>query len=239
MKLDELTMSEFETLRSSRRTVLIPFGSLEEHGSHLPLGSDTFQVLEICLRAAAQTGALVAPAVPYGVCRSTKDHPGTIGLGSATLRALVLDLGREFYRQGLRNLVLISGHAGKTHLMTLVDAGEELLELLPEARLAVVSEYDEIRRQGRDLIETDDDSHAGEIETARLLYLRPELVRGTAAEEYPELPRQRLVRGKRQYWPGGVWGNPAAANEEKGRALTERAARILVDLIRELEEDRP
>ncbi len=231
-------MPQFEEGRTRSRTVVLPFGSLEQHGPHLPLGTDTLQVKEICLRAADQTGAFVAPEIPYGVCRSTRDHPGTIGLSVPTLKALVMDLGREFYRHGLRNFVLISGHAGKSHLITLVDAGEDLLAQLPDSRVAVISEYREIQERGRAVVETENDSHAGEIETSRIMFLFPELVQGKAEAEYPRLPSCLLVRNKRRYWPGGVWGDPTRATTEKGRELTAIAVRRVVELIRELESQK-
>lgn len=238
MILDEITMPQFERFLEGSRTVILPFGSVEEHGPHLPLCTDTLQVFEVCRRAAERTGALLAPAVPYGVCRSTRNHPGTVGIGTATLRALAVELGCDFYRQGLRNFVLISGHAGKTHLLTLVDAGEELLERLPGARVTVISEYHEIQACGRGVVETEDDSHAGEIETSRVMHLRPDLVQGTAPAEWPVFPHALLVRDKRRYWPGGVWGDPGPATPEKGRRLTEIAVDRLVELIVALEAHR-
>jgi creatinine amidohydrolase len=237
MVLDEITMPQYERALHGSRTVIIPFGSLEEHGPHLPLGTDTLQVVEVCRLAAARTGAHLAPAVPYGVCRSTRNHPGTVGIGTATLAALALDLVRDFYRHGMRRFLLISGHAGKTHLCALVDAGETLLAELPDARLSVVSEYHEIMEAGAEagVVETADDSHAGEIETARVMHLRPELVQGTAPAEWPTFPHARLVRDKRRYWPGGVWGDPGKATPEKGRRLVEIAAERVAALVRELE----
>ncbi len=118
-----------------------PFGSLEEHGPHLPLGTDI--VCRWSRSAAARRSgraAHLAPAIPYGVCRSTRNHPGTVGISTATLRALVVDLVRDIHRHGMRAAVLISGHAGKTHLCTLVDAGEQLIEELPDLRVSVISE---------------------------------------------------------------------------------------------------
>ncbi len=235
MQLDHLTMPQFEEALRRTRTIIQPIGAVEEHGPHLPLGTDTLQVQAVARQAAEKSGAIAAPPIPYGVCRSTRDHPGTIGISTTVLRALVIDLGRDFYRQGLRNFIFISGHAGKTHLMTILDAGEELLETLPDARIAVVSEYNEILREGRDIIETEDDSHAGEVETSRLLFLHPDLVRGTAPEEYPGFPPHILVRDKRRYWKGGVWGNPGRASAEKGESLTKIAVRHLAGIISRLE----
>ncbi len=239
VRLDRITMPEFEAGLEQSRTVILPFGSVEEHGPHLPLGTDTFQVQEVALRAAEKAGVFVAPPLPFGVCRSSREHPGTIGITTPVLRGLTIDLGRDFHRQGLRNLLLITGHAGKTHTMTLVDAGEALLDEFEDLNIAVVSEYMELLRAGRHLIETEDDSHAGEVETSRILFLHPDLVRGTAEEEYPSFPPHILVKDKRRYWRGGVWGNPGRATADKGRDLMEVAVENLVRIIRHLESHRP
>jgi creatinine amidohydrolase len=238
MILDEITMPEYERGLGESRTVIIPFGSLEEHGAHLPLCTDTLQVVEVCRRVAERTGVHLAPAVAYGVCRSTRNHPGTVGISTATLRAIALDLVRDFHRHGMRSFVLISGHAGKTHVLTLLDAGEQLLEEFPDIRVSVISEYHEIQEAGKALVAAADDSHAGEIETSRVLHLRPELVKGTSPAEWPSFPHARLVRDKRRHWRGGVWGDPAQASAEKGRQLTELAVGRVIELIRELEDYR-
>ena len=141
----DLTMPEFETAREPSRTVILPVGSIEEHGPHLPLGTDAFHALELAHRAAALRPILVAPPVFYGVCRSTREHPGTVSLSGDTLRALVRDLGREFYRQGLRRLIFLSGHAGGTHMCALVEAGEALLTEFADLRVAVVNILDLLR----------------------------------------------------------------------------------------------
>jgi creatinine amidohydrolase len=237
VRISHLTMTRFDEGRQRTRTVIQPLGSTEEHGLHLPLSTDTIQVREVSLRAGEETGAFVAPAIPYGVCRSTGSHPGTIGISTPVLRLLVIDLGLSFHRQGLRNFLFISGHAGKTHLMTILDAAEELLDRLPDIRVAVVSEYNELLNESRHLIETEDDSHAGEVETSRIQFLRPDLVVGTSPEEYPSFPPHVLVRDKRRYWPGGVWGNPEKASAEKGRQLMEIAVRHLTGIVRRLEAE--
>jgi len=235
MRLDRITMPQFEEALGRTRTVIQPFGSLEEHGPHLPLGTDTIQVDEVAARAALEAGVLVAPPIPYGVCRSTRGHPGTIGISAPVLRSLVMDIGRDFHRQGLRNFLFITGHAGKTHTMTILDGGEALIEEFGDIRVAVVSEYLELLKAGRDLIATEDDSHAGEVETSRILFLCPDLVRGSAPEEYPDFPPHLLVRDKRRYWPGGVWGDPGKASAEKGGKLMEVAVGRLVEIIASLE----
>jgi len=230
----DFTMPDFEAARDESRTVILPVGSLEEHGPHLPLGTDAFHALELARRLAEARGVLVAPPLFYGVCRSTREHPGTVSLSGDTLRALVRDLGREFYRQGFSNLVILSGHAGGTHMAALLEAGETLLEELPEIRVAVVNILDLLREVLTDnpqLVSTKGDAHAGEVETALMLAAYPQLVKGTAPAEWPTFPKYILVRDKRRFWPGGVWGDPGPATGAQGEEIlrleTERLGRVI------------
>ncbi|MDD5641888.1 MAG: creatininase family protein [Syntrophales bacterium] len=234
----DLTMPDFEAAREKRRTVIIPVGSLEEHGPHLPLGTDLFHALELARRVAEETGALVAPPLFYGVCRSTREHPGTVSISGDTLRALVKDLGREFMRQGLVNLVIISGHAGGTHMAALLEAGESLLEELPDARVAVVNILDllrEVLTEKPELVKTKGDAHAGEVETALMLAVHPHLVKGTAPAEWPAFPKYILVRDKRRFWPGGVWGDPAKAGAAQGEEILQAEVQRLRQVLAALE----
>ncbi|MHB8707623.1 MAG: creatininase family protein [Desulfuromonadales bacterium] len=235
MLLEEITMPEFIAGLAVTRTVLIPFGATEEHGAHLPLGTDTFQAADVCRLLAEQRRVFVAPAIAYGVCRSTGDHPGTLSLTTETLKGLAMDLVRSCYRQGLRNVVFLSGHAGGTHNAALLDAGECLLRELPELRMAVASEYALAYEAGKGLIETPGDCHAGEIETSRMLATRPQMVKGSSPAEMPCFPPFILVRDKQRFWPGGVGGNPARASAGKGRQLEALVVAALGRLVEELE----
>ena len=235
MIIEEMTMPEFVSGLEKTRTVFIPFGSTEEHGPHLPLSTDTLHAVEVGRKLSRRRPIFVAPPIPYGVCRSTSRHPGTISVGTGTLRALVIDIVTSLYRQGLRNFILLTGHAGGTHTATLTDAGEELLERFSDLRIAVLTEFMLAAREGRGLIETPDDSHAGEIETSRIMHSHPQLVRGEAEKEYPDFPMGILVRDKRKFWPGGVWGDPTKASAEKGRALEELVVNALDRFVTRLE----
>lgn len=237
MLLEEMTMPQVEAgLAAGCRSVYIPFGALEEHGPHLPLSTDTIQAYQVGKRAAELIPLFVAPPIPYGNCRSTNCHPGTVSISTTTLRGLLKDLVRSFYRQGFRNMVVLTGHAGGAHRMALQDAGEELLDELSELRIAVVTEYELAKEEGRGIVETPGDAHAGEIETSRIMHSHPRLVQGTAPAEYPSFPVGILVRNKRNYWPGGVWGDPSKATVEKGDRIEELVARKVVELVKALEE---
>ena len=115
MQLAEMTMTEFKENLKKTQTVLIPFGSIEEHGGHLPLHTDALIVEEVLKQVVQRQAAFLAPAIFYGVCTSTRDHPGTISIRPETLRRLTRDIVEELYKKGLRNFFLISGHAGGLH----------------------------------------------------------------------------------------------------------------------------
>ncbi len=235
MLIAEMTMDEFSVGLKKTQTVLIPFGSTEEHGSHLPLDTDTLHAIEVGKQLAVVRDIFIAPPIHYGVCRSTSNHPGTISISTETLKALTIDVVSALYRQGLRNFILLSGHAGGTHMATLTDAGEILLQMCPELKIAVLTEYMLVAKNARHLIETEGDSHAGEIETSRILYSHPELVKGTAPREFPAFPSGILVRNKQKFWPGGVWGDPGKATAAKGAEIEGLVVAALVELAAQLE----
>ena len=233
--IEFITMTEFAEGLKSTRSVFIPFGSVEEHGSHLPLSTDTIQAYEVGKRAAERIPLFVAPPVPYGNCRSTACHPGTVSISTATLKGLMKDIVRSLRLQGLQNFVILTGHAGGAHRMALQDAGEELIAEYTDIRMAVVTEYDLAKDAGKEFIETPGDSHAGEIETSRILHSHPHLVKGEGEREFPTFPVGLLVRNKRKYWPNGVWGDPTKASASKGKQIEDLVVDRVVDLVKLLE----
>jgi creatinine amidohydrolase len=236
MDVSRITMNEFEAALTRTRVAVLPLGSTEEHGAHLPLDTDTLQVVHTVKKAAEEVPFLALPPVHYGYCRSTRDHPGTVSISPATLGALLFDIGESLYRQGIRGIVFISGHAGKMHLAMIEEAAQELVDAFDDLHVAAVCEYHWAQEAGRaGLVETPDDGHAGEIETSRILALDPALVQGTSPEEYPSFPTPFLEREKRSAWPGGVWGDPAKASAEKGERLYAATAARLVELVKKME----
>lgn len=236
MIIEEMTMGDFAEGLKITRSILIPFGSVEQHGSHLPLATDTIQACEVGKKASRLIPLFVAPPVHYGNCRSTACHPGTISISTDTLKRLLKDIVRSCRLQGLRNFIILTGHAGGSHRMALQDGGEELLAEFAEIKIAVVTELDLVRAVAGGIVETEGDSHAGEIETSRIMHSHPQLVRGEGKPEYPAFPEGILVRDKRKYWPGGVWGDPTRASAEKGKRLEELVVERIVQLVRKMEE---
>ena len=228
--LENITMNEFKKYLNQTKTIVFPFGTVEEHGRHLPLNTDSFIIQEALKIVAKRKKFFLAPIVYYGVCTTTKNHPGTISITPETLRRLSFDLIMEAYKKGLHNFLLISGHGGSLHMSALKETAEILIEKLKGIKIAVFSPYDLLWKELSEIAETPNDSHAGELETSMMLYLSPELVKGRAAEEYPEIPKPFSVKDKVKYWPGGVWGNPKKASAEKGK----KAIKLMTDKIAEI-----
>ncbi len=236
MLLENITMADFQKGLKKTKILIIPFGTVEEHGSHLPLSTDTMQVYEVVKEVAQRVKVFVAPPLHYGVLTSTRNHAGSIGISANSLRMITRDIIKSGYIKGLRNFILISGHAGNIHMSALKEIGEEMIDEFDDIKIAVISEYDMIRKESDKFVETKDDGHAGEIETSRILYLAPQLVKGRAKEEYPKLPKPFLVRNKVKYWNGGVWGNPAKATREKGEKLFLFSVDKVVEIVKEIEK---
>ena len=222
--LENMTMNEFRKYLKSTKTIVFPFGTIEEHGSHLPLNTEALKL------AAEKRKFFLAPVLWYGVCTTTRDHPGTIGITSGTLRRLSSDVVTEAYRKGLRNFLLISGHGGSLHMSALKETAEELVGRLKGMKIAAFTPYELLWKELSEIAETPNDYHAGELETSIVLYLSPQFVKGRAREEYPQIPKPFSVTDKVKYWPGGVRGDPKKASAEKG----EKALRLIADKIVEV-----
>ena len=241
MILEEMTTDEVAAGLKRSQTVIIPYGVLEAHGPHLPLSTDTIQAYDAAKRAAQLTPVFVAAPVPYGVCRSLAGHPGTIGITADTLRGLTRDIVQSMYSAGWRNFILYSGHASALQMVALEEVSEALLHTCPQANIALVLEYEIIKGRMGGIVETPGDMHAGEIETSRVLTIRPDLVRTDRLpeESYRKSSKPMLVRDVVRYWPSSVEGAPRKATVEKGEQLGQLAAEYLVELIKQMNEFTP
>lgn len=235
MLIGEITMEDFKKGLKKTKTLIIPYGTVEAHGAHLPLNTDTLIIAEVLRLASSRLNAFIAPPVYYGVCTSTGDHPGTLGITPRTLRLITKDIVRDAYKKGLRNFILISGHGGSAHVSAMKEAAEALISGLSGCKIAALSIYDVMFKEIAGIAETENDSHAGEIETSAVLYLAPNLVKGRSKKEYPKLPRPFIVRDKIKYWPGAVWGDPSKANADKGRRLIDAMIKKVSGIVKEIE----
>ena len=235
MDLMWMTMEDVRKEQKTGTPVIIPFGTVEQHGSHLPLSTDTLQAVAVASKAAESVKLIVAPPVHYGQCSSTRNHPGTVTLSGDTLRSIAKDIIISLTGHGFKRIILFSGHAGRIHMAALREAAEACVLSDSTLKLAVICDLDLVKEVSADLLDTPRDGHAGEIETSRMMYLHPESVGEPPEEEYPQLPAGMVVPDPENYWPGGVWGNPRAADAEKGRIIVERSAEALAKIVEGLD----
>jgi creatinine amidohydrolase len=231
MYLDELTTFELKNrLQSDERTVVIlPIGAVEEHGEHLPLSTDSIQPESVAETVAADLNALIAPPIRYGICNATSNFCGTITLSFNTFRALIQEVLLELCRHGVKNLVVLSGHAGRIHMAALKVAGEGVVEKYPDTKLMVLSDYDIIyQHAGTEFPAWD--GHAGSVETSRVMALRPDLVKPGGKMHKAEFPAYRILPNPQEYFPSGVMGDPTKASSDKGK----RWNKLVVDELKKL-----
>lgn len=237
--LDELSTSEAESKAKAQTVIILPVGSVEEHGKHLPLGTDSLQPEYVALKVAKETGCLVAPPLRYGVCNSARGFPGTISVSFNGLYMIIHDILEELVRNRFTRILVISGHAGQAHMTALRLAAQEIIwqhektGAQTKLRIMVCSDYDfAYELKGKYFSEKD--GHAGTIETSRVMAIRPELIKAKGTKSFPKLPRFEIVADPKRFFPSGVIGDPTAASAEKGRMINNYVTKEVAKLVEEL-----
>jgi creatinine amidohydrolase len=197
--------------------LVVPVGSTEQHGPHLPLGTDTEVAVALADRlAAARPDVLVAPPLPYGSAGEHAAFPGTLSIGAAALELVLVELIRS--ADAFAGVVLVSGHGGNAVPLTaavarLCSEGRTVLGWTPRV--------------------PGGDAHAGRTETSLLLALAPETVRLDAAEPGDVRPLAAVIGALRRNGvaavsPNGVLGDPTGATAEEGERLLDVLAADLI-----------
>lgn len=235
---DELNMSEAEKAAKKGKIVIIPCGSIEEHGTHLPLCTDSIQAEYVATNVAKKTDSLVAPALRYGLCNSTRNFPGTITISFDSLRRIIADILDDFIRNGFKKLLIITGHAGGSHMTAIKLAAKDIVtkhmndKIKP--RIMVCSDYDfAFDLKDKDI--DDRDSHAGTIETSRVMDIRSDLITGKGEKNFPNIPQFEIIPNPEQYFPSGVMGDPTIASKERGQIINNYIIEQIVKLVKELQ----
>jgi len=244
--LGQLTWPEAKDRLQRVDVALLPVGAIEQHGPHLPLDTDAFDAYHLAREVAAACSAprpIVLPLIPYGVSYHHADFAGTIDIGPDTLARLVHEIGMSAARNGIKKLVIVNGHGGNNaalnfaaqlvnrdaRIFTCVDSGE-------------TSDADI-----EQMAETQNDVHAGEIETSTSLALRPGLVQLDKAKKFvPKFSSHYLdFTSKRSVtWYArtaristtGVLGDPTKATQEKGERMWTVMIKNLVELVEHLKQ---
>lgn len=212
---------------------VLPVGSLERHGDHLPLGTDTLEALYVAERVSEELSASLYPPIWYGSSISLRSFRGTIDVDPDSFYRYVKSVLREISRNGHRVIVVINGHGGNSDILR--EAARELSHET-ESHYIVIDWWRDVAQETRmRLFEAP--GHAGEDETSAMLYIAPETVDMSLAErhvvERPRIAVYSKVLDKRLY-PRALLGDATRGDREKGRIWIETAVKEIVALVREI-----
>jgi creatinine amidohydrolase len=213
--------------------ILVPVGSTEEHGPHMPLAADTIQGVEVSRRVVSSLAkegirAVAGPAIPFGVSLHLMDFPGTVTLTPATLETVIREVCSSLIKHGFRKIVLLVSH---NENVGAVYAASQEVSQQPGVRAMVINWAPPLKQQYPKLLKSKSGGHGGEGETARVLACMPELVRMDRAQAYIPKSREKLEgdepidmgggvldlpHGMKEVTPIGCMGDPTVATAETG-----------------------
>lgn len=230
-----------EALAQGINTVVVTFGSTEQHGPHLPLATDFLWGEEIGRRLARKLGnALLAPALRIGMSEHHMAFPGTITLRKEVFIQVVSDYCTSLVRHGFKTIILVPTHGGNY-----APLAEAVAQIKPQLEGVTLIAYTDMPgwlgqvyrlAAERDIAPQRAGAHAGEWETSMVLALRPDLVNMDQAEPGfigdMEEVRHLFSQGTQAISPNGILGDPVEATPEMGEAYLEALTDLLVKHIR-------
>jgi len=243
-KWEELTAPDFvQAIRQSQGVCLLPFGIIEKHGPHLPLGTDLLDVRFAVMNAVKQEYAVVFPEYYFGQIFEAQQEPGTLAYSLTTQLTLLQETVKEMARNGCKKVLIVNGHGGN----------ESLLPLFAQAQLATPRDYvvyvfglPRENVPGRPALKTPkNDMHAGESETSHMLVARPDLVHMDRADSESGADQARLQLPDNVYT--GIWwyarfpehysGVGSAATKELGEFDQKTWSSQIVEAIKGVKAD--
>lgn len=221
-----------EIMELNPEIAIIPVGSVEQHGAHLPVMTDWAIASEIGRRVAEKMNAFLLPALPISTCREQMGKKGTVWMEPTTFYQMMTDIIMSLKLQGFKKVGIVQGHGGifvMTPLVRDLNAKNN-----PDLMVAVVDTCDmnpTLYAEG--ILESNSELHAGESETAQMLSIAPETVHMERAVDcVPAIPRSYLSYGSIfRASPTGVWGEPSLASVEKGERILTRSADLAVEML--------
>jgi len=225
MGIDERSRAD-EIAAANPEIAIFGIGAIEQHGRHLPIGTDWFAASEIARLSAIELNALLIPSIPYSMSECHGLMPGTVWLKPATLAAVLRDVVVSLRDQGIHKVLVINGHGGNFILEPVIQAFNHDF---PDMRVVMPSEVWATSDENPPLFETSE-VHAGEGETSTQLYLNPGDVKPGGVDFIPTVGREFLdYVFIQQINPEGVWGQPSYGNVAKGGRAIAAQVRKVVD----------
>lgn len=231
MELKDLTGKDYES--AEKAVALLPVGSVERHGDHLPLGTDGELPIHIAREAGKRLNCIVMPPVWYGSCNAMKPFPGTFDVNQDALYWYLRSIMEEAERNGIGLLVVLNGHGGNA---TPIQMAARAATHREGSRLSVVA-FDWWRDLGLSKLPLfKAPGHAGEDETAAMLAIAGDSVKVKDAvrfdAEYPRFKVYSQMMDRRIY-AKAVTGDATSAKAMSGKELLDAAVEDLVAFVKE------
>jgi len=223
-------MTADDIMKQDPELAIIPVGSLEQHGPHLPIMTDWVIADALGKGIAEKTGGFLIPTLPISTCREHMGKKGSVWMEPPTFYQMLTDIVMSLKTQGFKKICILQGHGGIFVMTPIVrDLNAKYNPDLMVAKIDTMSLFPKLYEEG--LVETNTELHAGELETSEILALAPETVHMDRAVDFvPDVARPYLNYGSIfRATPLGVWGEPTRATKEKGEALLKRSVEIAVE----------
>jgi creatinine amidohydrolase len=237
--IEEMNAVEVKKAVNERTIAILIFGACENHGDHMPFGSDFILPTEIAKRLATKANnVIVLPAIPYGVSLHHDQFQMTMSINPETLVGIISDLLSSLIQNKIRRVLIINGHDGNIGPIEI--AARSIKHKHPEMVIACLESWWILVGQLRkDLFEVWNGlGHGGEAETSAVLAIRPELVNMNSApkEVIPRLPENvRIFWNFDELTRTGATGAPQKANIQKGNEILQVLEEILLSFIKEMD----
>ena len=206
---DEIEESKYET-------AILPVGSTEQHGPHLPVHSDNIIAAALAERVAEKIEAVLLPTIPYSTCREHMGKKGSVWMNADTFYKMMWDICESLEFQGYRRVIILQGHGGIFVMQPFIRDFNARHD-----KIKIIRPEDNMRPYDWQGILESPPLHSCEMETSLMLYIAEETVKKDRIQDcIPDVPQGMLNTGSIfTYSPTGVWGKPSLASVAKGEKI--------------------
>ncbi|KOM96219.1 creatininase [Clostridium botulinum] len=250
LNMEKITWKEILNLDKDKSVILVALSPIEEHGPHLPLGTDYIAAKDL-LKATIDSlekqnnlyNYIIYPSLPIGYNESIMNYPGTVSFKSETIENILIDLGESISRAGFKKMVIVNHHLDLGHIKAIENAKDILNKVCSLKVLEVASSiiYSQSEKENAKIVNSDLDMereiHADVRETSFMLFKHPELVKdcyNTLDSIYMDM--KEFIKSSERCWrrygiEEGYIGSPAKGSKEKGEVQFEDMIKNTVELI--------
>lgn len=236
MYLVEYTSDDFKANLDKANIAMVPIGSVEAHGHHLPLGTDVFSPRLFCKKINEKIGneLWIAPEIPYGQSYDLSVYPGTIHIPTEVMSSYIFFVGKSLFDNGINKLIFLNGHGGNINSLNL--ASEKLMQLGMD--VIIINWWLDFSQEI--LTITEGQGHGGEDETSAILFYDDKLVQMEKALKNDKKPLMRVFfkdRGKILY-ENALSGDATLATKEKGEKIFQLLTDRMIELIHNFRDEK-